>query len=479
MGNQSGGVRRRRAKIVCTIGPATESEDQIAQLVAAGMDVARINFSHGTQEEHAQSIATIRRVAARAGRSIAVLQDLQGPKMRTGRLRGGQEVLLKPGQHFAITTEDIEGDSQTVSTTYLGLVRDVRVGDRILLSDGLIELLVEGKAGGVVHCRVVNGGSLGERKGINLPGVPISSPAFTRKDLGDLEFGIRQDVDYVALSFVREPGDLEAAKGILAAHEANTPVIAKIEKPEAVAKLEAILEASDGVMVARGDLGVELPPEEVPMLQKHIIQEANRREKLVITATQMLESMMHHPRPTRAEASDVANAILDGADAVMLSGETAVGEYPIQAAEMMARIILEAEEHMGYQPLEPHPGSDYSHCIVRAARHIAHENAAVRAIAAFTRSGYTARLVAKERPEVPVIAFTPDEKVLRQLALVWGVEPVLSDFVDSVEEMTALVEKDLVERGVASRGDSVVIVAGMPIGSGSPTNFLKLQLVGG
>ncbi len=472
-------ARRRRAKIVCTLGPATEDEAQIARLMEAGMDVARINFSHGTQTQHARAIETIRRVAKRSSRAIAILQDLQGPKMRTGRLKGGQTVFLEEGQSFTITAEEVEGTSEIVSTSYPGLVRDVRVGDRVLLDDGLIELVVESKDRNSVHCRAVNGGPLGERKGINLPGVPISSPTFTRKDLDDLEFGIRHGVDYVALSFVRDPGDLEAVKGILAAHGLNTPVIAKIEKPEALQKLEGILEASNGVMVARGDLGVELPPEEVPMLQKHIIQEANQREKLVITATQMLESMMHSPRPTRAEASDVANAVLDGTDAVMLSGETAVGEYPIQATQMMARIVLEAEEHMHYEPAVRPDIHDSSYCISRAARQIAYENENVRAIAAFTRSGYTARLVSKERPSVPVIAFTPDERVFRQLALVWGVMPVLSEFVNSVEAMIALVEKALLEEGYVVPGDSVAIVAGMPIGSGSPTNFLKLQLVGG
>lgn len=469
-------MERCRAKIVCTIGPATESEDRIQNLAEAGMDVARVNFSHGTQGQHAKVLRAVRRVAQRLGKPIAILGDLQGPKMRTGRLKGGKAVILEDGKPFTITSRTVRGTAEIVSTTYEDLPKYVNPGDHVILDNGMMELVVVSKDDTDVHCRVVDGGILGEHKGINLPGITISSPTITEKDRGDIEFCIQHGVDYIALSFVKDPADVLELKDILASRDVSIPVIAKIEKPQAVERLDDILAVSDGVMVARGDLGVELPPEEVPILQKHIIGRANEEEVLVITATQMLESMMHNPRPTRAEASDVANAIFDGTDAVMLSGETSVGRYPLEAVEMMARIVIEAEANMPPRSRRlDRPASDYSHAISHAACQIANESEEIRAIAAFTRSGYTAKLVSKDRPQVPIIAFTPDPLVYRRMALVWGITPVLSKFVRSVEEVIALVEDSLLAEGHITQRDTVVIVAGMPIGSGSPTNFLKLH----
>src|SRR5579859_4789802 len=366
-------------KIVCTIGPASRSEDILERLILAGMNVARLNFSHGTYAEHIEVIERVRTISARLGKPVAILQDLQGPKIRTGPLQNHNPVLLISGKPFTLTTRPIIGDSATVSTTYQHLPQDVKPGDHILLADGLLELQVTDTTTTDVHCHILHGGTLGEHKGINLPGVAVSAQALTEKDIDDLRFGIAQGVDFVALSFVRHPSDIHAARAAIAeasnlavsttpsakAHSSGSstskppprtpPIIAKLEKPEAIAHLNAILEAADGVMVARGDLGVELPPEKVPLIQKRIIARANERGILVITATQMLESMVSQPRPTRAEASDVANAILDGTDAVMLSEETANGQYPVEAVEMMARIAQETEPACKLTPGATHP----------------------------------------------------------------------------------------------------------------------------
>jgi len=476
----------RRTKIVCTIGPATSSEERLEQLIRAGMNVARVNFSHGTQPEHALVIERIRTTSARLGHAIAILQDLQGPKIRTGTLEGGQPVLLVDGARVTITTRDVEGNAETISTTYKQLPQDVKEGDRILLDDGLLELRVLGFDATEVECLVVHGGPLKEHKGINLPGVAVSAPALTEKDRDDLKFGVSQGVDYVALSFVRRPEDVLEARAFIRQlqvekvgerAQVSIPLIAKLEKPEAVARLAEILDVVDGVMVARGDLGVEMPPEKVPLIQKRIIAACNDRGLPVITATQMLESMITHPRPTRAEASDVANAIFDGTDALMLSAETATGSYPIEAVQMMVRIAqeTEADPRSARQPqcqyLTP------AHAVSHAARALA-EEASVQAIVVFTRSGASAHLISTDRPRTPILAYTPSEYVYRQLALWWGVWPHRIDLQETTEELIARVDHRLQEDNLVSRGEHVVIMGGLPVASQARTNFVKLQPVG-
>jgi len=476
----------RRTKIVCTIGPATNSEERLEQLIRAGMNVARVNFSHGTQPEHALVIERIRTTSARLGHAIAILQDLQGPKIRTGTLEGGQPVLLVDGARVTITTRDVEGNAETISTTYKQLPQDVKEGDRILLDDGLLELRVLGFDATEVECLVVHGGPLKEHKGINLPGVAVSAPALTEKDRDDLKFGVSQGVDYVALSFVRRPEDVLEARALIRQlqvekvgerAQVSIPLIAKLEKPEAVARLAEILDVVDGVMVARGDLGVEMPPEKVPLIQKRIIAACNDRGLPVITATQMLESMITHPRPTRAEASDVANAIFDGTDALMLSAETATGSYPIEAVQMMVRIAqeTEADPRSARQPqcqyLTP------AHAVSHAARALA-EEASVQAIVVFTRSGASAHLISTDRPRTPILAYTPSEYVYRQLALWWGVWPHRIDLQETTEELIARVDHRLQEDNLVSRGEHVVIMGGLPVASQARTNFVKLQPVG-
>ncbi|MBF6591784.1 MAG: pyruvate kinase [Ktedonobacterales bacterium] len=487
----------RRTKIVCTIGPATSSEESITELIEAGMDVARLNFSHGTHEEHATTIARARAAAARLGRPVAILQDLQGPKIRTGALGGGGPVVLRDGQHFTITTEPVVGTVERVATTYVALPRDVKPGDRILLSDGAIELRVVRVADPEVMCEVVHGGQLAEHQGINLPGVAVSAPALTEKDRDDLAFGVRQRVDLVALSFVRRPEDLHTARRFIEetlraepgghppgrdrttdAAEKAIPVIAKLEKPEAIERLDAILRASDGVMVARGDLGVEMPLEAVPVLQKRIIAHANALGLPVITATQMLESMLQNPRPTRAEASDVANAILDGTDAVMLSGETAVGAYPLAAVRVMVRIAEETESHytaMARSTAEH--ATTHTQAVSRAAHTLARE-AHATLLVVFTRSGLSAHLISQERPAVPIIAYTPSETVYRRLALWWGVMPCLSEPRGTTEEVIAWMDAHVRRLGLAQVGDFVVMMGGMPVAGRARTNFVKLHRVG-
>ena len=478
----------RRTKIVCTIGPATSSEEQLEALMRAGMNVARLNFSHGTHDEHAVVIARIRAISARLGCSIAILQDLQGPKIRTGALQGGQPVRLVDGTDVTITTRQVAGDSQTISTTYTPLPEDVKAGDRILLDDGLMELRVLGCGGTDVQCQVVHGGVLKEHKGINLPGVAVSTPALTEKDRADLEFGVMHDVDYVALSFVRKPQDVLEAQQLIAYLQAqqsdrhrhppvSIPLIAKLEKPEAVAHLDEILEVVDGVMVARGDLGVEMPPEKVPLVQKRIIARCNDLGLPVITATQMLESMITNPRPTRAEASDVANAILDGTDATMLSAETASGAYPIEAVQMMARIALETEAGNRTARQPQCKRLTQAHAVSHAARALA-EEASVQAIVVLTSSGKSAHLISKDRPRTPILAYTPSEHVYRQLALWWGVWPHHIEMQGSTEELIGVVEQRLQDDKLVQRGEHIVIMGGLPIASQARTNFVKLHRVG-
>ena len=474
----------RRTKIVCTLGPASRSPEIVAQLIAAGMDVARLNFSHGTHDEHAQLIATIREQAARANRPIAILQDLQGPKIRTGVLRDHQAVTLADGATLTITTRDVIGDATLVSTTYQPLPADVRPGDRILISDGLIELRVVAVFGQDIQCLVIHGGALAEHQGINLPGVAVSAPALTDKDHEDLLFGVSQGVDYIALSFVRRPEDLDLARDAVRAAHADqrrtgplTPLIAKLEKPEAIERLDEVLARADGVMVARGDLGVEMALEEVPLIQKRIIRRANALGLPVITATQMLESMITNPRPTRAEVSDVANAILDGTDAVMLSGETAAGRFPVAAVQVMARIAIETETHSRITRPALAESTAPGVAISMAARTLS-EQTAVKLIVVFTRSGASAHFISRDRPRVPIIALTPDDRVLQQLALYWGVVPCQTELMETTDGLIDWADRFICANGLADAGDQVVIMGGMPIARNASTNFVKLHTLG-
>ncbi len=469
----------RRAKIVCTIGPASNTDALLRDLMRAGMDVARLNFSHGTHEEHARTLERIRKVAAREGRSICVLQDLQGPKIRTGPLKAGQPVALKAGSRVTITPRDVLGTARTISTTFTTLARDVQAGSRILLSDGLIELRVSAVKGDDVECKVINGGMLREHQGINLPGTVVSVPSLTEKDEADLDFGVQHGVDMIAMSFVRTADDVRAAKRRVADRGGDVPVIAKLEKPQAIEHLEEIFEVADGVMVARGDLGVELAPEKVPVIQKRIIQRAMQWRKPVITATQMLESMIENPRPTRAEASDVANAIFDGTDAVMLSAETASGRYPREAVAMMARIIVESEQHMpatGESRRRERRTLSIAETICEAVAHAALD-LDMRAIAVYTESGRTARLISKYRPQPPIYAFSTNPAVVNRGNLFWGVKPVLTQRSISLEEMVVHAESHLLGERKLKSGDVVGVVAGTQTGSGS-TNFMRLHVVG-
>jgi pyruvate kinase len=473
----------RYTKIVCTIGPAVNTEEKLAQLIEAGMNVARLNFSHGTHEDHAANIAKIRRVGSRLNRPVAILQDLQGPKIRTGWLTDHKPVELVEGAELVITTRDVPGDVREVNTTYDGLPGDVKAGDRILLDDGLLELRVERVTPEDVHTRIIHGGRLKEHKGINLPGVMVNAPSLTEKDRADLAFGIGQGVDYVALSFVRRAEDVALIKRALVEidpRSAKTPIIAKLEKPAALDNLESIVDIADGVMVARGDLGVELSPQQVPTAQKRIIEAANRKRKIVITATQMLESMIQNPIPTRAEVSDVANAIFDGTDAVMLSGETASGQYPIEAVKMMAAIAGEAEANASKYTRWQVPNeitSDDSIALSRAARELAHDRE-VQAIAVFTLTGRNARVLSKARPNVPILAFTPDPQTHLRMNLMWGVTPYLVPQADSVEAMLAHVEAAMLLNSPVRPGQQVILIGGLPPTKLVPANFILLHTVG-
>jgi len=468
----------RHSKIVCTIGPATRTPRMIRKLFDAGMDVARLNFSHGTQEEHAETIAMLRDTSGVLKRPVAILADLQGPKIRTGVLAGGGTVLLRAGQRFVITSSKILGDSTRVNTTFHALPREVKRGDCILLSDGLIKLRVEKTTHSEVICQVENGGMLGEHKGINLPGVKLRVPAVTEKDRVDLRFALQQKADYIAASFVRRPEDVQMAKDLIKRAGATTPVIAKLEKPEAIDNLDEILQVSDGVMVARGDLGVEMSPERVPVVQKNIIARARELRRPVITATQMLESMTENPRPTRAEASDVANAIFDGSDAVMLSAETASGKYPIEAVAMMARIIEEAEASIHEFP---RPAAQEKLKVAETVAELvchASRELHMKLIAVFTHSGFTARLVSRYRPLVPIIAFSPEQQTRRRMALLWGVTPRSIVDIKKIDGLASIAEKRLIEERLVKKGDVIGIVAGTPMGIRGTTNFMKFHVIG-
>ena len=462
----------RRTKIVATIGPATADRRVLQQLVNAGVDVLRINFSHGERETHGDEIALARLVAEESGRVVAVLQDLQGPKIRIGML-AKPAIELREGRRLRLTNETISGTVSAVTVSYSRLAKDVTPGDSILLDDGALELRVEAIAGGDVECIVVRGGTLLPRKGVNLPGVAVRAPALTEKDRKDLRFGLAQGVDMVALSFVRHSKDADVARRIMSQSGRNVPLLAKIERPEALDRLDGILRAFDGVMVARGDLGVELSPEKVPTAQKEIIARANRLGKPVITATQMLESMTHSPQPTRAEASDVANAVLDGTDAVMLSGETAVGEYPVETVQAMDRIVREAET-IAVRPDQPlvEGRSTQSHAVCHAAATLAREVGA-GAIAAFTRSGRTAQILSKLRPAVAIVALCERPATARQLALWRGVMPLVAKSARG-DDLVESIARELRAQGVMREGGNVVVVGATPGGPAGRTSFIRL-----
>jgi len=471
-------MNHRRAKIVCTLGPSTSSAQMIERLVRAGMDVARLNFSHGSHAEHSERANLVRRASDKFAKPVAILADLQGPKIRTGALERGQPVRLRTGGQFTLTTRKIAGTADAVSTTFRELPASVRKGDRILLSDGEIALRVLSTRARDVVCRIENGGMLAQHQGINLPGVKLRIPSLTPKDHEDLVFAL-SFADYIALSFVRTAADVQAARAAIGRAGHNTPVIAKIEKPEAVDNLDEILDVADGVMVARGDLGVEMDPEKVPVVQKRIIARARDAVVPVITATQMLDSMEHSPRPTRAEASDVANAVFDGSDALMLSGETAAGKYPLEAAGMMDRIIREAEASAG-ESLRPARlaevpiGEAVAAAICRAA-----EELRMKIIAVFTESGLSARLVSKYRPRVPIVAFSANPNTRRRMSLFWSVLPKSIGRVHSVDRLAEAAEESLRRERLATRGDIIGIVAGTPLGTRGSTNFMRLLRIGG
>jgi pyruvate kinase len=481
----------RKAKIVCTIGPATDQLDTLARLIEQGMNAARLNFSHGTYASHASAIKTIREAADQRRAPVSIIQDLQGPRIRVGEV-ADSGIVLKEQQSIRLQTvlarsggqlghQSVAGSPiQEIPVTYQHLARDVRPGARILINDGLIELKVEQISGGHLDCKVVVGGTITSHKGINLPGTRVSAPTLSDKDREDIRFGVTQGVDYVALSFVRGPDDIRAAKQLIAAYGGSIPVIAKIERQEAITCLDAILDEADGVMIARGDLGVEMGPEAVPLLQKRIIAEANRRRRLVITATQMLESMTQHLRPTRAEASDVANAVFDGTDALMLSAETAIGAHPVETVQVMDRIIRAAEE--GCEPgVVPRRQSDFGDMTLPEAICTAASSAAsatkATAIVAFSELGLTARLISKQRPAAPIIAFTPFEPVRRQMALFWGVQPHTMQEIAQTDERVDEAERRLKTEGLVKSGERIVILSGTSIGKPGGTNLIKLQEV--
>ena len=473
----------RRAKIVCTLGPATASERRIKELVYAGMDVARLNMSHGTHEDHAEAYRLVRQAADASGHGVGVLADLQGPKIRLETFADGP-VQLTRGMTWTITTREVEGNAEICGTTYKGLADDVEAGDPILLDDGKVRLRVtEVKDGTDVVCEVLVGGKVSDHKGINLPGVAVSVPALSEKDIDDLRFALHLTVDFIALSFVRSAADVEDVRRVMREENITLPVIAKIEKPQAIQNLDEVIAAFDGFMVARGDLGVECAMEEVPFLQKTIIDKARLNAKPVIVATQMLESMISSPSPTRAEASDVANAILDGADAVMLSGETSVGEYPIHTVETMARIVMATEAHAMEQhevgtlrvlTWDPHTKSGV---IAKAAGEVA-ERVGAKYVVAFTQSGDSARRMSRLRGPVPVLAFTPEAQTRSQLSLSWGVETFKTAAVEHTDEMVAQVDEQLLNIGRVEKGDLVVIIAGSPPGIPGSTNAMRVHRMG-
>jgi pyruvate kinase len=479
-------ARGRRAKIVATLGPASSSEEVFRQLVRAGLDVARLNFSHGSHEQKSALIKMVRKVSREEGKPICILADLQGPKIRTGKLVDHKPVLLVAGERLTITPREIEGTKEIVGTTFTTLAENLEPGSQILLSDGLIELRVESVGNiedgrGDVVCEIINGGMLGENKGINLPGIAVNVPSLTEKDEEDLIFAIGEGVDTIAVSFVRTADDVRHVKKRLDALKSDAWIIAKLEKPQAIEHLDSILEVADCIMVARGDLGVEVPPEKVPAIQKHIIRRAAEYRRPVITATQMLESMIDNPRPTRAEVSDVANAIYDGSDAVMLSAESAAGKYPVASVAMMAKIVVETEHQMRTEPQHQLPrikptGLSVAETICECMAHAA-EDLDVGAIAIFTESGATARLLSKYRPDPPIFALSPNEEVINRSMLLWGTYPILCGRFRDTDKLIQMAESSLLGPGYVHDRQIVGIVAGTRTRSGA-TNFMRLHMIG-
>lgn len=467
--------RRRKAKIVCTIGPSSSSEEIISSLIKDGMNVARLNFSHGDYHDHRKSVKLIRDISERFAIPVAILQDLQGVKIRVGLIQGGS-VELKKGRILLLMPGEGVGNQERVFVSYPALLRDVRTGDRVLLDDGLIQLRVLGREKNALKTRIIEGGNLKDRKGLNFPGIKLSVKSFTEKDEKDLLFGIQVNVDYVAISFVREAGDVRKVKERLRESNRDIPVIAKIEKQEALCNIDEILCEAEGIMIARGDLGVEIPPEEVPLIQKGLIDKANKMGKIVITATQMLESMTEHLRPTRAETTDVANAVIDGTDALMLSAETASGKYPVETLRMMDRIIRHTEL-MAVIESSYIRGKTFAEATADAACRAA-EDMNAKILVAFTQSGFTAGLLSKFRPRVPITAFTPDEKIRNRVCLYWGVAPKIMKLPATTDEMVSEVERLLVKEGIVKKGDSLVITSSSPLSAQGKTNFMKLHRVG-
>ncbi len=471
----------RRTKIVCTIGPATRSPENLRLLVLAGMNVARLNFSHGTHAQHAEVVASLREIAADLGVPLALLQDLSGPKVRVGNV-AGDGVLLRPGAEITLTMDDVPGDEHEINLPVPEIFEAVTAGTHLMLDDGLLELRVKSKRGTTLVCDVVVGGLLTSHKGVNVPGVTLPIAAVTDKDLEDLKFGIAQKVDYVAASFVRSASDIAVLRGVCEAARAKIPLIAKIEKHEAIANIDSIMEAVDGIMVARGDLGVEVPIDEGPIIQKMLIHKSNRAGKPVITATQMLDSMIRNPRPTRAEVSDVANAIFDGTDAVMLSGETAMGAYPFETVRMMAKIATHTESSMDYgkildEKMRFETGQSITGAIGQATCDIAHDLSCA-AILTASATGRTARVVSRYRPRAPIICATNRKETYQRLALVWGVQPVMVDMADDSDSMMQASIDAASKTGFVKNDDIVVLTGGVPVGRPGSTNFIKIHRIG-
>jgi pyruvate kinase len=466
---------QRKAKIICTIGPSSSDEKILSSLIRGGMNVARINFSHGDYKDHLHNVKLIRGISEKFSMPVAILQDLQGVKIRVGYIEGGA-VELKKGKNLLLKPGDGLGNRKRIFVSCPSLLRDVRKGHKVLLDDGLILLHVLGREKDALKARIVEGGVLRDRKGVNFPGIKLSVKSFTEKDEKDLLSGMEMGVDYIAVSFVREAGDIRKVRERLKEKGRDIPVIAKIEKPEALCNIDEILSEADGIMIARGDLGVEIPPEEVPMIQKGLIDKANKMGKIVITATQMLESMTGHLRPTRAETTDVANAVLDGTDALMLSAETASGKYPVETLRMMDRIIRYTETMAAGQSFYVR-GKTFAEATADAASRAA-EDMNAKVLVAFTQSGFTAGLLSKFRPGVPIIALTPDNKIRNRACLYWGTTPKVMKLPSTTDEMISAVERLLVRDGIVKKGDSIVITSSSPLSTHGKTNFMKLHRVG-
>ncbi|HBV96692.1 MAG: pyruvate kinase [Peptococcaceae bacterium BICA1-7] len=469
-----------RTKIVCTIGPSSEKVPVLMKMMLAGMNVARLNFSHGTHEEHLRRVESIREAASKTGRNIAIMLDTKGPEIRLGYMEK-EPVLLEAGKRVTLTVNDEKGSESMLPVNYKGMPRDVCPGDRILIADGLIELRVIDKTRKTVDCEIINGGKLTSQKGVNLPGIVVNLPAVTDRDVDDILFAIKNDFDFIAASFIRKANDVLGIRQIVEESGANLNIIAKIESREGLNNLDEIIKVSDGIMVARGDLGVEIPVEEVPLVQKKIIEKCNRAGIPVITATQMLESMINNPRPTRAEASDVANAIFDGTDAIMLSGETAAGKYPLETIQTMVKIAIKAETSPNYEEITMRRSRSQACTVTDAISHATctiSEDLGAAAIITSTETGHTSRMMSKYRPRSPVVAVTPEEKVLRKMALVWGVQPILVNRTDNTDSMISEAIEASLKAGMINPGDLVVITAGVPVGVHGTTNLIKVHTVG-